>query len=166
MRTALLLAATLLLCAPAQAEKPTITGRASVIDGDTIEIHGTRIRLAGIDAPESRQTCTSMTTGQNFRCGKQAAFHLADMIGTQPVSCQTLGTDRYRRTLARCSIRGRDIGATMVRDGWALAFMRPGRVYRAEEADAKAQKSGLWGTRFERPWEWRAAQKSGRRQPY
>ena len=45
---------------PAVALAEDITGTASVIDGDTIDIHGTRIRLHGIDAPESRQTCLAV----------------------------------------------------------------------------------------------------------
>lgn len=48
-------------------------GVASVIDGDTLEIHGSRIRLHGIDAPESRQACTE-SNGAAWRCGQAAAL--------------------------------------------------------------------------------------------
>jgi endonuclease YncB( thermonuclease family) len=50
-----------------------IVGVASVIDGDTIEIHGQRIRLFGIDAPESSQLCVR-PTGEHWRCGQQASL--------------------------------------------------------------------------------------------
>jgi endonuclease YncB( thermonuclease family) len=45
-------------------------GQASTIDGDTLEIHGTRIRLWGIDAPESDQLCRNQT-GEHYRCGQK-----------------------------------------------------------------------------------------------
>ena len=71
-----------------------IIGVASVVDGDTIEIHGTRIRLFGIDAPESSQLCVR-PTGERWRCGQQASFALADRIGHATVSCQPRDLDRY-----------------------------------------------------------------------
>jgi endonuclease YncB( thermonuclease family) len=92
MRSAVLSAA--LMASAANAE--TVAGRASVIDADTIEIAGQRIRILDIDAPESRQLCT-WPDGSGWRCGQQAALALADWIGSRPVNCDSNSKDRYKR---------------------------------------------------------------------
>ncbi len=76
-----------------------IIGVASVIDGDTIEIHGQRIRLFGIDVPESGQLCMR-PMGERWRCGQQASFALADHIGRATVRCEPREMDRYGRVVA------------------------------------------------------------------
>ena len=96
-----------------------ITGKPRVIDGDTIEVHGQRIRLHGIDAPERRQTCVA--SGEVWHCGQQAALALADFIGRSPVRCEQQGTDRYGRVIATCYVQGNGIERSMVLNGWALA---------------------------------------------
>ncbi len=68
-------ALTIALCLLATPALADVTGTASVIDGDTIEVHGQRIRLHGIDAPESRQRCR--LDGKPWQCGKDAANALA-----------------------------------------------------------------------------------------
>src|SRR5215216_3569526 len=75
----------LLLSSGALAEDPV----GSVIDGDTLEIHGTRIRLWGIDAPESSQLCRGEDSSQ-YRCGAQAANDLSAYIARRPVNCVPL----------------------------------------------------------------------------
>jgi len=97
-----------------------ISGPAQVIDGDTIEIHGQRIRLFGIDAPEGRQECNR--GGEAWLCGKDAALALADKIGSDPLECYPKDRDRYGRTVAICRLSGEDLNAWMVREGWALAY--------------------------------------------
>ncbi len=81
-----------------------ITGKARVIDGDTIEVAGQRIRLHGIDAPESRQLCRR--DGERWRCGKDATSALKAFLGSRPVSCEELDRDRYRRIVAKCAVEG------------------------------------------------------------
>ena len=61
-----------------------MSGQASVIDGDSIKGHGTRIRLRGIDAPESGQLC--YIGDKRWRCGKVAANVLADLIDRRRVT--------------------------------------------------------------------------------
>ncbi len=139
-----------LLTAPALAG---VAGIASVIDGDTIEVHGQRIRLHGIDAPESRQLCLS--DGKPWRCGKDAANALADKIARRPVTCEDLGRDRYNRIIGRCIVAGEDINAWMVSQGLALAYRRYSLDYVDEEADARAARRGIWAGEFVKPWEWR-----------
>jgi endonuclease YncB( thermonuclease family) len=99
-----------------------ITGPARVIDGDNIDIAGERIRLHGIDAPESAQTCVA--GGATWPCGQSATAALVAFIGDAPVRCGEQGADRYGRTIATCYVQGEDIGAGMVLNGWAPAYRR------------------------------------------
>ena len=104
-----------------------ITGPARVIDGDTIDVAGERIRLHGIDAPESAQTC--VTGGVTWPCGQSATAALAEFIGGAEVSCQEQGTDRYGRTIARCYVQGEGIEAWLVLNGGAAALIIAKRNY-------------------------------------
>jgi endonuclease YncB( thermonuclease family) len=132
-----------------------IVGRASVIDGDTLEIHGQRVRLHGIDAPESRQTCKR--AGKDWRCGQAAALALSNWIGTATVTCQQTAVDRYKRIVARCSANGHDIAVHLVREGWALDWPRySGGEYGPHQEAARTAGKGIWGSEFVPPWEWRA----------
>lgn len=105
----------------AQAQSEPVAGVASVIDGDTLEIHGQRVRLFGIDAPESGQPCET-AQGERWRCGRDAAIALADLIGRAPIQCDPQDIDRYGRVVAVCYQGNLDIGAEMVRAGWAVAY--------------------------------------------
>ncbi len=127
---------TIALCLLATPALADVAGIASVIDGDTLEIHGQRIRLYGIDAPESRQLCH--LDGRPWQCGKDAANALADKIARRPVTCEDLGRDRYKRIIARCIVAGEGLEKWMVVNGWALAYRRYSLDYVVEEADAQA----------------------------
>jgi endonuclease YncB( thermonuclease family) len=133
----------------------SVAGRASVIDGDTIEIHGQRVRLHGIDAPESSQTCRD-GTGRDYRCGQRAANYLDQLIGQATVVCQGSDRDRYGRLIAWCETKGIDLSATMAAAGWAVAYIRYSADYVAEEATARGQRAGLWQGEFTVSREWRA----------
>jgi endonuclease YncB( thermonuclease family) len=100
----------LLLLASTDAAMPVdLSGQASIIDGDTLVIHGTHIRLWAIDAPESTQLCRG-EDGLQYRCGAQAANDLDSFIAQRPVSCIPISLDRYGRTVATRSVDGADLG--------------------------------------------------------
>ena len=145
MRPALAILAGSLLALPALAEPV-------VIDGDTIDVQGQRIRLHGIDAPESGQRCRRALGLVEYRCTKEAAFALADRIGARPVSCEVRDMDRYKRLVAVCRDGDEDLNGWMVRKGWALAYVRFSRDYESEEQEAREERRGVWRGAFVPPW--------------
>lgn len=148
-----------------EAEADTLTGSASVVDGDTIEIHGERIRILDIDALESRQICTAQD-GSEWRCGQQAALVLDDWIGSRTVRCESDKLDRYGRHLARCAVAGQDLAEWLAVNGWAVPYRDCKCEVVREAADrAKAQQLGIWSSDFQMPWEWRAHADANRETP-
>ena len=137
----------------AVADPKTIVGKASVIDGDTLEIRGTRIRLHGIDAPESDQVCTG--PHGKYRCGQRAALALSDKIGNGVVSCEPRDVDRYGRVVAVCGAHGEDLNGWIVANGWAIAYRHYSIDYVQQEETAAAAKVGIWQGEFVPPWDWR-----------
>ncbi len=132
------------------------SGYPRVINGDTINIHGSRIRLFGIDAPESHQTCKS-ASGQVFDCGWKATVALVDHIAGGTVSCRARGVDRFGRTVAVCHLGSEDVNAWMVANGWAVAYRHYSLDYVPQENAAQAGKRGIWAGSFMVPSEWRRA---------
>lgn len=135
----------------------TITGPATVTDGDSLRIAEERIRLIGIDAPERRQTCR--IHGREWSCGIEARDVLRQLVRGRTVICDVLGRDRWRRALAVCRAGALELNREMVRRGWALAWYPeravPGPDYEPEEEEARAARRGIWQGRFVEPWVWR-----------
>jgi endonuclease YncB( thermonuclease family) len=128
---------------------PSISGRARVIDGDTIEIGHRLIRLHGIDAPEAEQQCSGIAAGQ------QATHALRSLISSREVVCRARGEDRYGRTIGSCEAGGEDIESAMVRDGWAFAYTRYSMDNFDEEVGARFARRGIWAWRCQSPESYR-----------
>lgn len=147
----------LVLALPAGAQ--TLFGVVSkVSDGDTLMVGKARIRLFGIDAPESRQECR-LPSGPAYRCGDSAEAALLALapVGSS-ISCSVRDVDRYGRLVAVCSVASRagsDLGREMVLAGWAVAYRKYSDRYVAEEIAARNARRGLWAGSFRQPEEWR-----------
>ncbi len=126
----------------------------TITDGDTIKLDGTIYRLWGIDAPESKQDCPD-----GWPAGRLATTRLLALIQGKTVVCEKKDTDRYGRTVAVCRASGEDLGAIMVREGMAWAFVRYSRDYVSQEATAQAERLGVHGHDCTPAWEWRTQQR-------
>jgi endonuclease YncB( thermonuclease family) len=128
-----------------------VSGLARVVDGDSLAVDGTEVRLYGIDAPELHQTCER--AGRPWPCGEAAKRRMAELAAGRLVRCRVRDVDRYRRLVAECSAGGEDLARRLVKDGLAVAET----AGFAEEAEARAARRGLWAGSFVRPAEWRRA---------
>lgn len=146
----------LLALSPASAQITAIEGKPRVIDGDTIDIGGERIRLQGIDTPESRQRCRD-ERGAEYDCGHDATDALRRLIGHAPVRRELEPSrDRYGRALGGCfTASATNINRWLVKEGLALAYRKYSSRYVSEEGMARARGVGLHRGEFVRPWDWR-----------
>ncbi|MEZ5759084.1 MAG: thermonuclease family protein [Emcibacteraceae bacterium] len=131
-----------------------IAGRAQVIDGDTIKINKTIIRLFGIDAPEANQDCLDENS-ISWQCGKKATEHLSSIIENKIIRCEPKDIDQYNRVVAVCRDGETDLNALMVSNGLAVAYKDYSSDYIDEEEDADISSKGIWIGKFEYPWNWR-----------
>ena len=152
MKTVAIAFAAFLACSTAQAAD--LSGVPRIVDGDTLAIGSTKVRLAGIDAPETDQVCLN-ANGVRWTCGIDARDQLVAHIAGREINCTSSGFDVYRRTLAACYLAGEDLNGWMVQQGWALAYVKYSSAYRQVEEDARANQRGLWQGAFIAPWDWR-----------
>jgi endonuclease YncB( thermonuclease family) len=110
-----------------------LRGPAYVVDGDTIKIQKTQIRLFGIDAPE-----------MNHPYGKKAKWAMVKLCKGQVISAEVTDTDDHGRTVAKCALPdGRDLSAELVKLGLAIDWPKfSGGIYRHLEPDGVRKK--LW----------------------
>jgi len=152
----LLLSLLLVLLSGAMARADDIIGQASIVDGDTLEIHGARIRLWGIDAPESAQLCRGADS-EFYRCGARSANSLDAFISQRPVSCAPVSMDQYGRTVATCAVAGVDLSEWLVRNGYALDWPQFSRAkYSSAQREAEHKGHGIWAGSYVAPWLFRA----------
>ena len=140
-----------LTCSPAHATD--FKGVPRIIDGNTLVIGETKIRLERIGAPQTDQICLS-SDGTRWTCGIDARNQLATHIAGREIKCTSNGVDAYRITLATCHLAGENLNDWMVQQGWALAYVRQSFEYIQAEKEARTQKRGLWSGAFIAPWDW------------
>ena len=142
--------------AASHADKDYVLGSARVVDGDTLEIAGVRIRLEGIDAPERGQRCSRAWWPGKWQCGRAATRALKSLTRGQDVRCESRGQDKYGRMIGVCFVQGRDINSAMVRFGHAWAFTKYSNSYVEEEDIARQRKRGIWRAKTQTAWDFRA----------
>ncbi|HEY9022301.1 thermonuclease family protein [Seohaeicola sp. SP36] len=143
-----LLAVGLLTASFVLAESPR--GVIRVIDGDTLDVGGTRVRLHGIDAPEADQTCET-DQGRSWTCGAWVSREVRARYQGKTARCEAVDRDRYGRIVARCAVNGQDMGAALVAEGLAFAYRRYSMDYDLIEKQAAAADRGLWTMQVENP---------------
>ena len=144
----------------------TISGKALVIDGDTIKINSKKVRLFGIDAPEKKQKCKKLflsihilSFDKSYDCGIISTNKLKNKIKDHVIICKSKGKDRYKRIIAECFKNNTNLNSWLVRNGYAVAYLKYSKKYLTAQNLAKKENRGIWQGKFEMPWDWRKKNK-------
>ena len=140
-----------------------IIGKANVTDGDTIKINDQKIRLFGIDAPETQQFCKEVYLSflifnfkRDYKCGEKSTIALKKKIQGKNIRCLVQDNkDRYMRNIGICYLKKQDINSWLVKNGYAIAYRRYSKKYINDEQYAEDNKLGIWQGTFMKPEKWR-----------
>ena len=131
-------------------------GQIKVVDADTIVFNEEKIRLYGIDAPETNQYC--YVNREAWPCGKQATKYLKNLlkdVSLYSLNCKISSKDRYGRSIGVCYLEDNNINRNLVENGWALAYREYSKDFIHNEKLASKKKVGIWQSEFVEPWNWR-----------
>ncbi len=142
---------------PNPRQLPVIYSNVRVVSGDTLIINGRYLRIFGIDAPESNQTCAD-NKGQSYHCGKYSSSWLRNWLQDNEVECRILKQDSKGNMVGICFLGEYDIGAAIVNSGWAVVYANHSSIYVPYQLQAQKNKDGLWQGKFYMPWDWRKIQ--------
>ena len=142
LRILLLASAVFATAPPAHAQNKTIAGRATVVDGETLEIRGTRVRLYGIAQSADDHVC-ERTDDERWKCGPRALNALEEFLEESIVSCTLRDKDDQGRALGTCLAGGTDIALWLIRGGLATALPASSRYVKAQD-EARAARRGMW----------------------
>lgn len=113
----------------------------AVVDGSTLRLRDTVVRLAGLDAPARRQICADGPA--QFDCGTASAQALAGIVRGHSVTCQLSGRDPAGYLEASCEAAGTELNRAMVAAGWARARSGDSGLTAAQDT-ARTRRLGLW----------------------
>jgi endonuclease YncB( thermonuclease family) len=132
---------------------PSCASEADVANGQTLIIESRVVRLVDIDAPQTDHTCLDDNRA-TWNCGVSARNALRAHIDGRKIRCSDMGADprSQKRRLGICWVEGEaaSINQWLVREGWALSAAATTR-FKADEADARFARKGLWKGCFVSP---------------
>lgn len=116
--------------------------RVAVVDGDTLKLHDSIIRLQGVEAPPRGRSCRR-PDGTDFDCGAAAAAALGDMVRSRSIVCHLTGRDSAGFIQGMCEAGEIDLNRRLVAEGWARARADV-PAFSTEEHRAQTEQRGLW----------------------
>lgn len=137
------------------------SGTVVVVDGDTFDVGHTRVRLYGVDAPELGQTCTNAGEAA-WDCGTWVSDQVRARFEGQKLRCEEVVQDLYGRSVARCTLHGKDMGRVLVQEGLALAYRKYSMAYDLDEKGAVVAGRGLHAHLMAAPEDYRRAMRAER----
>lgn len=137
------------------------SGAGQAVEGDLVSVNGAIVKLWGVDAPDSGQTCMRLN-GASYDCFMASKNALSRFIGSNTVDCHIRGTDSFGQQVGTCGVNGYDLAAMMVRDGWVVAYDNLSPHYDRLQGTAQARRAGLWAGYVQAPWLWRSQQVKGK----
>jgi endonuclease YncB( thermonuclease family) len=133
-----------------------ISGKAFVLDGDSLKVAKKDIRLFGIDAPEYSQTCFNKKN-KEYACGQVSKEFLIKLVGGKKIECFYAIKDKYQRYLSKCYVNDISVNEELIKNGMAIIynFTESDEKMDSLEKQAKTSEIGIWQGSFELPKNYR-----------